>query len=82
LEITADMITEKAWEVVDRCLASRNPATAVPALALLAKRHREFSDKYETVNPAEVEELARRYGLDPGEVMAEAEAIVRDGTRS
>jgi len=99
LEITADMIAAAAWEVAQRALDAVpvrdakgkivpgqwtcNLSAATPALALLAKRHREFSDKHEAVNPAEIEELARRYGLDPVAVLAEAEEIVSDdGARS
>ena len=77
LEVTAEMLAAKIWSWVVEGGRDR-----VAAAALLARMYPEFSEKIERVNPAEVEELARRYGLDPREVMAEAEAIVRDGTRS
>jgi len=72
LEITADDIARRAWEI-----ANQDRGDRVAALALLAKRHPEFSDKIERVNPEEVWALAVRFGLDPAAVMAEAEEIVR-----
>ena len=75
--VTAEMLAAKIWSWVVEGGRDR-----VAAAALLARMYPEFSEKVERVNPTEIEELARRYGLDPREVMAEAEAIVRDGTRS
>ena len=81
LEITAADIARVAWEIATD--TTRPTAARVSALALLARRHPEYSEKHEAVNPAEIEELARRYGLDPVAVLAEAEAIVSDdGARS
>lgn len=49
-EITAADIARVAWEIATD--AETQPGARVSALALLAKRHPEFSDKHEHSGPA------------------------------
>jgi phage terminase small subunit len=61
LEITADMIAARAWEI-----AHQDKGDRTAALALLAKRHPEFSDKHEWLElQKRIEERAAELGLDP-----------------
>lgn len=74
LGITAADISREAWNIATD---PEMPAAArVSALALLAKRHPEFSEKLEWLHTA-VREAAIEAGLDPDECVREAEDLVR-----
>ena len=75
LEITAADIARVAWEIATD--TTRPTAARVSALALLARRHPEYSEKHEWVDPEEVRRLAEQFGLNPERVLAEAESILR-----
>lgn len=71
-EVTANDIVREAWNIATDGAA---PAAArVSALALLAKRHREFSDKRE-VDIRAISLIANTFGVDEVELIEEAQNI-------
>jgi hypothetical protein len=73
-EVTANDIVREAWNIATDGAA---PAAArVSALALLAKRHREFSDRRE-VDVRVVSLIANAFGLEEEELIEEAQAVTR-----
>ena len=71
-EVTADEIVKEAWNIATD--ASVPAAARVSALTLLAKRHREFSDKRE-VDIRAVSLIANTFGVDETELIQEAQTI-------
>lgn len=66
LEITAEMIAAEAWGIAtDR---DCGPGPRVSALALLAKRHAEFSEKHEVSGGVDVRILAAVAELTPDDL--------------
>lgn len=72
IDVTAEDIVKEAWEI------ARNPETPaaarVSALTLLARRHREFSEKRE-IDVRQVSILARVLDVPEDDLLAEASDI-------
>lgn len=71
-EVTAEDIVREAWDIAQD--ASIPAAARVSALALLAKRHREFSDKRE-IDVRAISLIANTYGVAEEELLDEAHRI-------
>ena len=71
-EVTAEDIVKESWSIATD--PSVPAAARVSALSLLAKRHREFSDKRE-VDVRAVSLIASTFGVDETELIEEANNI-------
>lgn len=71
-EVTAEDIVREGWAIATDPTAPH--AARVSALTLLAKRHREFSDKRE-VDVRAISLIANTYGVDETELIQEAQRI-------
>jgi phage terminase small subunit len=77
IDVTAADISRVAWSIANADDASHG--SRVSALALLAKRHHEFSDKHEVSSDVRLQAMQAVASMDTAQLRALAESL-RDDT--
>lgn len=77
VDVTAEDIARVAWQIANADDA--NHGSRVSALALLAKRHHEFSDKHEISSDVRLQAMQAVANMDEATLRALAESL-RSGT--